>query len=176
MLTYMSTRDVISECVAAEDLYRITPRLPGSPVMREVFATPQVHRFLNGQTDIARRNLVKRAADSRAAVDRFIAGAEIAVGMNPRDKLPTCELARNDPPTDGVWDFRVRGDKPYVRIFGAFSERDVFVALDYRNRDEVDFDAAVATMVLLWDDMFGRCQRVKGDDVNAYLSDRYTLV
>lgn len=172
----MSTREVINECVAAGDLYRITPRLPGSTIMREFFAAPKVFQFLNGQTDIARRDLMKRAADSRAAVDRFIAGAEMSVGMDPYDKSPTSELARNYPPENGIWDFRVRGDRPFVRIFGAFSERDVFVALDYRNRDALDFDAAVATVSLLWDDMFGECQRVTGDDINAYLSDKYTLV
>ncbi|KKB81041.1 hypothetical protein VW35_02415 [Devosia soli] len=144
--------------------------------MREVFATPDVYRFLNGKTDNVRRELAKRAADSRVAIDRFIAGASVTVGMDPFDKAARCQLARNYPPNDGIWDFRIRDPKPHVRIFGGFAERDVFVALDYRNRDALDFDGAVATMVLLWKDMFDSYQPVTGDNINAYLSDKWTPV
>lgn len=175
-LTYMSTRDVIRECVDAGELYRIVPRRNGSSVMRELFATPAVSRFLNGETDIARRALIKRAADTRAAVDRFVSGAEISVGMDPFEKAAHAELARNDPPGDGIWDFRIRDPKPHVRLFGGFAERDVFVALDYRNRETVIFDDAVVTMGLLWKDLFGERPPVTGDEINAYLSDKYTPV
>jgi hypothetical protein len=109
-------------------------------------------------------------------IDTFIAGGTFPVGMDPFKKAPHSALARNAPPEQGIWDFRVRDPQPHVRIFGGFAERDIFVALDFRSREDLDYDAAVATMKVLWTDLFGETSPIVGDDINDYLSSGYRLV
>src|SRR5690606_31297227 len=111
------------------------------------------------------RELVKKVADTRAALDRFVAGGRIAVALEPFDKAASAELARNDPTNSGVWVFRIRDPRPHIRVFGAFSERDVFVAFDYYNREGLDFGAAVKAVRRDWAELFGDFSPVIGDKV-----------
>lgn len=172
----MSIRDVIRDCVSGQELFQLKPLLPGVVIARDVFCHPRVFRFVTNQSSDVPRALTPRAADARAALDQFCAGAIVSVGMDPDKKPAYTELARNHETAKGIWDFRIRDPKPQVRIFGAFAEKDVFVALDYRNRDGLDFDAAVATSAQLWTDLFDNLTPVTGDQIGAYLTDRYRLV
>lgn len=169
----MSIRDLIRECVDAGDLVILRPILPGTPRMREVFVTPHVHQLLSVSSNVP-VELRKKAADCRVALDRFVAGAVVTVGLDPFNKKAACELARTEPPSDGVWCFRIRDPKPHVRIFGGFAERDVFVAVDYRNREALDFDAAGLTARLLWDDLFKPFPPLIGHKIDDYLSSGYS--
>lgn len=171
----MSIRDLIRECRDAGELVRLTPSLQGSVHMREVFATHHVARFLRAERDTP-RSLLMKAVDTRVAIDRFMAGAMIAVALDPDKKGAMAELARNREIGDGVWNFRIRDPKPHVRLFGGFAERDHFVAIDYRDRTDLDFDAAVKATLTTWRELFGDCAPLIGDEIGTYLSDRYRLV
>lgn len=165
----MSIRDVIRECRDAGELTLLVPVLADSPRMREVFVTHHVKRFLDVAAGTP-RNLIKKATDARVALDRFTAGAIISVAMDPFDKPASTELARVSAEADGTWAFRIRDPKPQVRIFGSFAERDLFIALDYRQRDALDFEAAAGKARVLWDDLFGGIPPITGNKIDDYLS------
>jgi hypothetical protein len=171
----MSIQDLIRDCVDGGELVRLSPRLSSHPVMRDIFVNHRILQFLQQRAPGVPTNLLKRATDTRLVLDRFSAGARIAVRMDPDADAPSAELARNKETTAGIWEFRVRDPKPHVRVFGGFALRDVFVALDYRAKP-LDYDAAVEKTLDLWRDLFNDCGPVTGDDINGYLSDRYHLV
>lgn len=41
------------------------------------------------------------------------------------------------PKNRGVWEIKVRRNDPQVRVFGQFADKDLFVALSYRYRDDL---------------------------------------
>lgn len=142
----MSIRDLIRECVDGGELARLTPSLPGASHMREMFVSPHVLKFLRGDKSTP-RHLIKKAMDTRVALERFIEGAWINVAMDPDNKSSIAELARNREVEEGVWNFRIRDPKPQIRVFGGFAERDHFIALDYRNRDDLSYSPIVGQLL-----------------------------
>ncbi|WMT88249.1 hypothetical protein NO932_06470 [Pelagibacterium sp. 26DY04] len=143
--------------------------------MREMFVTHHVLRFLNVESDTP-KELVKKAMDTRGALDAYMANSWLTVAMNPDEKPPHTQLARNKDVSDGIWSFRIRDPKPHVRVLGAFADRDHFVAIDYRGRDGLDFDKAVEATLDAWGALFPGISPITGDNIELYLSDRYRLV
>lgn len=113
-------------------------------------------------------------------LDSFTAGNRIVVSLNPHDKPAHCQLSRNDPVEEGIWEFRIRDPKPQVRIFGAFSECDVFIALSVMSRDdlvgEFSYPLAVADNSSIWGNTIPNYAPVTGEDINAYLSGSFGFV
>lgn len=89
-------------------------------------------------------------------------------------------LARVDPVADEVWDFRCIDPKPGIRVFGRFAALDMFVALtwDYReNIEGEDYWAEQVRMcVAAWDRLFLGLPPHKGKTLDAYLSESYEAV
>jgi hypothetical protein len=71
----------------------------------------------------------------RADLDMFIDGSLLSMAQAPYKKPKTTYMARLDPIADEVWEIRSRDPKPGIRVFGRFSEKDVFIALTWEFRD-----------------------------------------
>lgn len=110
-------------------------------------------------------------------LDGFTAGNRIVVSMDPHKKPDYCQLSKNAPQSSGIWEFRIRGKKPQVRIFGAFAECDVFIALSVRDRDELEgnFPLAVAENSGTWSSIFREFDPIVGDEINEYLSGSFSF-
>jgi hypothetical protein len=76
---------------------------------------------------------------------------------------------RIDEPED-IWELRIVGTDPPVRLFGAFTKKDRFVALTWRDRPDLDYGEEMKECARIWDDLLGANTRLKGRLPNAYLS------
>src|SRR5581483_9306896 len=110
----MSIRDEIKRCVADSRLTALPPLLPSSPVVRHLFVTNEVLQAADPSTWSSRR-LARRHQLLRADLDRFTEGELITVGVNPRDKDATANLARVEPLTAEVWDIRCCDPEEYAQ-------------------------------------------------------------
>lgn len=171
----MSISDCIQECIDGGELLELLPFITGAVCLRRVLVNHDVLNFLTTQRRIP-QILAKKAIDARVALDSFTRGAELTVAMDPFDKPPETELARNKDVQDAVWDFRIRDPRPQVRIFGRFATKDTFVALHFAGRDNLNFPRAVKNTVQQWIDLFGDLEPVTGDNIDDYLSGNYQLV
>lgn len=86
----------------------------------------------------------------------FISGRVVTFGMDPHSKNQTCMMARTAPIEMNIVDFRSIDPRPGARLFGGFSECDVFVGLDLYLRDEMPerFSDAVIGARRHWNEIF----------------------
>jgi hypothetical protein len=112
------------------------------------------------------------AARARGLLDDFVEGGFITVGEDPFDKDATCIMARVDPIRYDIFDFRCLDPKPGIRILGAFSERDTFIAVtwDYRQNFDDAWPEQVANCKDAWEKLFGTIPRHHGNDIHDYIS------
>lgn len=173
----MSIRDAIAEAVEKREIGLLPHKLPGISAVRHVFVTGEVWDFV---TSGIPKELAHKAAEGRRMLDGFTAGNRITVSLNPHDHPANCQLSRNGPIDDGVWEFRIRDPKPQVRIFGCFAERDLFVALSVMSRDDLNgrlaYPLAVADNSSIWGGLFPYHLPVRGEDINAYVSGSFQAV
>jgi len=141
----MSIRDEIKRSVENQQLVLLQPTLPGSSMKRFIFAVleimtllyfavPEIMTLLYGAwTGREQEIRWKRVC---ADLEWFIEGRLIVVGddgyMKPLD-----------PAEDEVWEIRCVDPDPSIRIFGRFSETDVFIALGHRCREELEEKGSV---------------------------------
>lgn len=174
----MSIRDAIAEAVERGDLVPLPHFLPGAVAVRHIFVTSEVWDFVGGPA--LPKELAKKAAEGRRMLDSFTAGNRIVVSLDPHQKPRHCQLSRNGPTHEGVWEFRIRDPQPQVRLFGCFAERDVFVALSVMAKSDLvgklAYPLAVADNASIWGGIFPNHLPVTGDDINAYLSGSFGFV
>lgn len=133
----MSIRDILREWINAGEMVVLEPALDAMPTVRFVIATKEVAAEICGSWE--NKDCEIRYARARAVIDAFIGGARIAVRYPP-SRSARAQLALLDPPQDQVWEFRSLEPKPGVRVFGRFSEPNVFVALATELRENIDDD------------------------------------
>jgi hypothetical protein len=174
----MSIRDAIAEAVDQGELAQLPHLLPGVAAVRHVFVTGEVWDFVGGPA--LPKELATKAAEGRRMLDSFTAGNRIVVSLSPHQKPSHCQLSRNDPTQDGVWELRIRDPKPQVRIFGCFAECDVFIALSVTAKSDLigklAYPLAVADNASIWGGLFPSHPPVTGDDINAYISGSFGFV
>lgn len=172
----MSIRDAIAQAVLQGEIAPLPHRL-GIAAARHVFVTGEVWDFV---TNGLPKELAHGAAAGRRMLDSFTAGNRIVVSLNPHEKPAHCQLSRNAPVVDGVWEFRIRDPKPQCRIFGCFAECDVFVALSVMLRadlaERLAYPLAVADNSSIWGGLFPGYEPIAGADINAYLSGSFGFV
>ena len=117
-----------------------------------------------------------RYARARAVVDAFIGGLRIAARYPP-SRSAKAQLALLDPSEEQVWEFRSREPKPGVRVFGRFSELDVFVALKTKLRENIDADFTQEKEQCKreWRRLFPTYPPHKGDSLYDYLTNYYEV-
>lgn len=173
----MSIRDAIADAVNRGELALLKHKMPGVVAARHVFVTGEVWDFVAGGLP---KELAHKSAEGRRMLDSYTAGNQMVVSLDPHNKPAHCQISRNGPIEDGVWEFRIRDPKPQVRIFGCFAECDVFVALNVMSRDDLvghlAFKLAVADNASIWGGLFPGFDPVLGEDINAYFSGSFGAV
>ncbi|WP_172125293.1 hypothetical protein [Devosia sp. 919] len=173
----MSIRDAVASAVDRGELAPLSHKLPGVVAARHVFVTGEVWDFVTAGVP---KEFAHKAAEGRRMLDSFTAGNRIVVSLNPHEKPAYCQLSRNDPVAEGVWEFRIRDPKPQLRIFGCFAECDVFIALSVTPKTQLvgrlAYPLAVADNTSIWGGLFPGYLPITGEDINAYISGSFSFV
>jgi hypothetical protein len=164
----MSIRDEVNRCVEAGTLFVLQPALSASRTERTILISAEFIPLLHGPwkslKDEVRWNRV------RADLDWFIGGDLIVVSddgyMKPLD-----------PESDGAWEVSCRNPKPSIRIFGAFTETEVFAALTWRYRislgarGSTEWAEAIRQCKAHWRNLFFTYPPQVGSQANEYISE-----
>jgi hypothetical protein len=166
----MSIRDEIQRCVQAQParLVLLRPVLPATAMKRFIFVAPEILSLLDGPWETLELEI--RWKHVRADLERFVAGGIIVVGdegyMKPLE-----------PVEDEVWEIRCIDPNPSVRIFGSFAEKDVFIALGKRYRQDLAEKSSQAWAEAIreckadWRSLFLTYPPHSGNDLHDYISD-----
>lgn len=169
-------RTILSNRVRSGDLLLWQPQFQGDPCERTLFITAEVNDEFDEET-WEDASLGFRYGQLSADFDRYTSGDTIQVALNPHQKSRDAFLARIDPPEYGIWDIRSIAPSPAIRVFGAFAETDVFVALFTRLRKDLggkgsrEWMAARENAIAKWDSLFPLNQRLLGENVNDFISE-----
>ena len=151
----MSIRDEIKSKLD-RDLFVLMSELVGEETPRTIYYSTEVQEIIEGANSDGKHKM--RFASAKAVMDAFIELGEVLFGLDPHNKSTSARMARTDPVSDGVVDFRVLDPNPGIRVFGCFSEPDTFIALTWGFREEMDrsgeFDAEVVRCRQAWLTLF----------------------
>jgi hypothetical protein len=174
----MSIREDWKRLVKEEALFRLDP-FPGDRKARTVLMTPAINKLVSGPWDD--ELMGDRCARLLAGLQRIVRGATLIVCMEPFEAREA-QLGRLAPISDSVFDFRSR-EKPGLRVFCRFAERDVVVAftcaprsikvswldkIPLGDRYSKEWKNGVSECIAQWSMLFPRHDPVLGDDLNAY--------
>lgn len=131
----MSIADAIRDAVHFRRLVVLEPEFASDTVSRTMLLHPEI------ANDLARAHSIPRMGRLKADLESFILGHEITLCMEPR-KHRSAYMGLLEPTSKGTWDIRSRDPRPGIRVFGAFADRDIFVALHWmpRSKPLPDFD------------------------------------
>lgn len=169
MSTSASLKQRIRQLVGRSQLSHLPPLLPSSPIIRELFvsndvldgASPPWPKFRTGA----------RHSAFRATLDHFTQGGRITVAENPFNKPGYAFMARTDPVEKDVWDIRCVTLDQGIRCFGCFAGKDLFVALTWDYRENIqEFRAEVEQCRQVWDSLFSPLSPLKESTLDGYLS------
>jgi hypothetical protein len=173
----MSIRDLIAGHDGKE-LFCLPPLLRSEEMIRALFVTAEIDDVVWPEWSEDRDGY--RLSLFREALDTFTKGAMIGVALDPFDKDARAFLARVAPIDARVWDLRAIDPTPGIRCLGFFAERDVFIALSWQYRENLetreDWKSEIQNCVDQWRRLFGNEQPVGGDDLNEYLTANYISV
>ena len=157
------------------------PSLRGDPVRRTLLITPEVDDCMD-RSAWADDSVGLRYSQLRADFDRFVDGSRIPVGMDPYAKDDSAFLARLDPVEYGIWSIRSVAPRPALRVFGAFCERDVFLALRVEERAVLGGRGSRAwanareNAIVRWNSLLPGEFPLLGSDVNDFISEKASSV
>jgi hypothetical protein len=121
----------------------------------------------------------ERFAQFRGNLDGFAVGEMITIAKRPFVKPTDADLAPLHPISSHVWDFRVLQPPKGIRCPGCFAAKDVFVALTWDYREEIetaDWSDLIEECKRVWDDLFFPLAPHFGDFPHAYLSQSFRAV
>jgi hypothetical protein len=125
----MSIAQAIQQAINKRSLYLLEPEFKSDGVKRTMLLHPEIDRDLGLAYGIPRLGRLK------ADLEAFVLGHEITMCMVPREHKPAY-MGLLEPPDKGTWDIRSRDPRPGIRVFGAFADRDIFVALHWMPRSK----------------------------------------
>jgi hypothetical protein len=134
---------------------------------RFILVSPDILALLDGPWSSLELEI--RWKHVRADLERFISGGIIVVGNDGYMKAL-------DPAEDEIWEIRCIDPDPSVRIFGSFAERDVFIALGHRYRQDlegkesIEWAQAIRECKANWRRLFLTYPRHSGSNLNDYIS------
>lgn len=132
----MSIHEAVKDQCQQHHLHHIAS-VPGVPPGRELYVASVVHnRLFNGpwQNDADER----RWAYVAAQLIDFVVGAPLRLRKQgcAIDRRTRSYMLRLNPGGDEVWEIRSAIEaRPQLRLFGRFAEKDLFVALTWRERN-----------------------------------------
>ena len=106
-------------------------------------------------------------------LDAFSEGGEFSVAEDPQNKPRDAMMARVSPVDAEFFSLRVTDpeETPGIRCFGAFADRDTFVALTWDFRENIAlFDDEVSVVRAAWKQFFGNVSPHSGEHLDDYLS------
>ena len=108
----------------------------------------------------------------------------LSVSERPFDKPPDTNMARVHPVKKEVWDVRSL-EPPGIRCFGRFGDKNLFVALTWAYREDVesgddwtrddDWAAEIRQFERAWETLFKGIPIFKGDTLDEYLTNNYPV-
>jgi hypothetical protein len=170
-------RTSLLEKARTGELLQWTPQLPGDPCERTLFISAEINDEFDEDT-WTDGSLAQRYAQLVTDFDRYVSGDTIPVGLEPYRKGNDAFLARISPAEYGIWAIRSVAPKPAIRVFGAFCETDVFVALLTRRRNELGgpesraWAAAREATIARWEYLFPGEHRLLGENAHDFISEK----
>jgi hypothetical protein len=127
----MSIRDVIQWRCDEKRLFPLEAA-PGDTPYRSLYLSQEIQDLIQTEwpTALERHRVIRLQLD----LDRFISGKEIPVASDAMHARPYALLAQLQPPSEEVWEIRSVDPDPSLRVFGRFTEKNVFVALRWQHR------------------------------------------
>ena len=180
VLTYISIRTEWQKLVARGELFRLPP-FQGDPSRRTVLLSHEVNDLVFGEWEESVEG--NRRARLTATLQNIVAGRRLVVCMTPF-KARVSVLGRLHPVEESIWDIRCQ-DKPALRVFCRFLEKDVLFAIECRprsiglkwldwwplgDRHSKEWKRAIASCKRQWTMHFPAEQFVSGDNLDDYLS------
>lgn len=161
------------------ELFKLDP-FPGDRDARTVLMSKEIRDLVVG--DQGQGPLNERCGRLLASLQRVVRGELLKVCMTPR-KHRNAQIGRLSPPEDSIFDIRCR-DRPALRAFGRFAERDVMVVLTCAPRsapipwlprlplgeNSKRWTRAIEECRHEWTKLFPAYDPVLGDSLNDYLS------
>jgi hypothetical protein len=170
-LTYKSIRDAI-KAHEGRNLFCLPHLILGEETPRTVFISRELAEVAIPPWPDTWEG--RRCARLRALLDEFTDGGFITVAEDPHDKNATAVLARVDPVECEIFDFRCLDPRPGIRAFGSFAETDVFVALTWEYRENLDggdkWAAEIGRCKAEWRRLFCALPPFSGANLNEYIS------
>lgn len=167
----MLIREFILQAVRDHRLTVFRPRYADGEPARSLLVSDEVARLIDGPWDAETE--ARRAGRLRADLEHFVNGGVISVSMTPR-RAGSAFMARLEPLGSQLWDVRSRDPSPAIRVVGAFSETDVFVALVWAFRSSLksnqDWQQLIQQCQGSWRALFSTLLPHGGDDVRDYIS------
>lgn len=163
------------------EVFLWAPQVVGDPCVRTLFITREINDEFDEST-WTDPGLAARYGTLGADFDRYVTGDTVPVGLDPYEKDDSAFMARIDPKEYGIWTIRSVAPKPAIRVFGAFCEQDTFVALLTRRRSDLGgpgsraWASAREAAITRWEALFPGCDRLYGDTVNDYFSEKAIAV
>jgi hypothetical protein len=157
------------------------PPFPGDPNARTVLMSASINQLVVGPWDD--KLMGERCARLTAGLQGIVRGNLLKVCMTPFAHREA-QLGRLDPIEDAVFDFRSR-EKPGLRVFCRFAEKNVLVALicaprsvkvswldklPLGDRHSKRWKRAVRECIAQWSVLFPRHDPVRGDNLDDYLT------
>jgi hypothetical protein len=177
----MSIRNEWQRLVAeGEHLFSLKP-LNGDPAARTILLSNEINELVEGPWKEGEEG--NRLARLLATLHNIVAGRRLVVCMTPH-KARKANIGRLWPIADSIWDIRCP-DKPALRVFSAFIEKDVLFAVTCRprsvqvgwlgwfplgDRNSKEWKQGIAATKREWARFFPTYEPVKGDNLDAYLS------
>lgn len=174
-------RTILSERAQSEELILWLPQFAGDARERTLFITAEVNDEFDEDT-WADSSLAYRYGQLIGDFDRYVTGDTIPIGFDPYDKGDNSFMARIDPPEYGIWDIRSVAPSPAIRVFGAFAETDVFIALITRLRKDLggkgsrEWALARECAIAKWDNLFPGHPRLLGGTISDFISKKTLAV
>ena len=165
----MSIRDEIKSRVSEGRLSLLTPAMPSDPCIRWVFVTSEVKQIVVGPWETTEDEI--RAMKLRAHIDLFSTGKPISISDDPYKKPNTTYMSPIHPKNDRVFEIRNQ-DKPGIRVFGAFAEKNLFIATcwGYRKNlggpEDRGFRDMREKSKAVWRQLFNSYEPILGEDRN----------
>jgi hypothetical protein len=153
----------------------------GDARARTVLVSPMINQLLVGPWDD--QEMGERCGRLLASLSRIVSGELLKVCLTPFGAREA-QLGRLSPIEDSVFDIRSR-EKPGLRVFVRFAERNVLIALTCAprsvkvswldslplgDRHSNEWKRAVYDCRRLWSDLLPAHDPVKGDNLDDYLS------
>ena len=153
----------------------------GDPARRTVLLSKETNDLIEGPWREGEEGT--RLALLLGTLHNVVSGRRLVVCLGAH-KARRANIGRLHPTADSIWDIRCQ-DKPALRVFCAFVEKDVLFAATCRprsvkvgwlgwlplgDRNSKEWKRGIAATKREWAKLFPTYEPVKGDNLDAYLS------